>query len=256
MISAAVPPAARASVRPFRAARRAGHAVAALPLRTRAVLVWAGALVLAGQMLAAALLPPTALRGAPLFAQGLDGDRIVICTANGLVVIDRKTGKPAAPAPGDGARDFCQFCLPCLQGGVAVPGTIALPLPRPDGVAVGFWAAAPFVRPRRAMGAAWPRAPPVPLSPRARIHHHQTEAAPMDSHPVQGRRAPPAVRMPFSGLRAVPSPLARAITATILVKLCVVAAMRVFLFDGAHRPVIDDSAMDRRLTAAQPAPHR
>jgi hypothetical protein len=49
-------------------------------------------------------------------------------------------------------------------------------------------------------------------------------------------------------------PLARAITLTLAVKLCVVVAMRLFLFDGAHRPVIDASAMDARLTA--PAPSR
>ncbi|WP_372394156.1 hypothetical protein ABMY26_03960 [Azospirillum sp. HJ39] len=48
------------------------------------------------------------------------------------------------------------------------------------------------------------------------------------------------------------SPLARAITATLLIKLCVVVTMRVFLFDGAHRPVIDASAMDSRLTASAP----
>jgi hypothetical protein len=49
-------------------------------------------------------------------------------------------------------------------------------------------------------------------------------------------------------------PLARAVTLTLAVKLCVVVAMRLFLFDGAHRPVIDASAMDARLAA--PAPRR
>ncbi|MFD1626204.1 hypothetical protein [Azospirillum griseum] len=43
-------------------------------------------------------------------------------------------------------------------------------------------------------------------------------------------------------------PLARAIAVTLLVKLCVVVAMRLFLFDAAHRPVIDESVMDDRLT--------
>lgn len=59
-----------------------------------------------------------------------------------------------------------------------------------------------------------------------------------------------------TGLRrlAGASPLARAITLTLAVKLCVVVAMRLFLFDGAHRPAIDESVMDDRLIA--PASHR
>lgn len=54
-----------------------------------------------------------------------------------------------------------------------------------------------------------------------------------------------------AGLRRLggDSPLARAITLTLAVKLCVVVAMRLFLFDGAHRPAIDESVMDDRLIA-------
>lgn len=78
----------------------------------------------------------------------------------------------------------------------------------------------------------------------------------MDSYGTHNRGDTPPPRMPSSaGLRAVRSPLARAIAVTLVVKLCVVVAMRVFLFDGAHRPVIDDAVMNHRLTAPT-APYR
>lgn len=68
-----------------------------------------------------------------------------------------------------------------------------------------------------------------------------------------GASAPPSDSCrPAARSRFLPSPLARAITATLLVKLCVVVAMRMFLFDGASRPVVDASAMDRHLTHSAP----
>ncbi|PGH57192.1 hypothetical protein CRT60_12020 [Azospirillum palustre] len=68
-----------------------------------------------------------------------------------------------------------------------------------------------------------------------------------------GASAPPSDPCrPAARSRFFPSPLSRTITATLLVKLCVVVAMRMFLFDGAHRPVVDASAMDRHLTLSAP----
>lgn len=72
---------------------------------------------------------------------------------------------------------------------------------------------------------------------------------------ADGRRDPGGARWPTDAKRAHPSTLARTIAATLLVKLCVVLAMRLFLFDGDHRPVIDDSVMERRLTLPTPPPH-
>lgn len=46
------------------------------------------------------------------------------------------------------------------------------------------------------------------------------------------------------------TPLARGIVATLCVKVCVVVAMRLFLFGGDDRVVVNPSVMDGRLTAA------
>lgn len=80
------------------------------------------------------------------------------------------------------------------------------------------------------------------------------ETSPCASDPISlaDRRVGRRTGRPADRSHSFPSPLARAIAATLLVKLCVVVAMRVFLFDGAHRPVIDASAMDRRLTVSAP----
>lgn len=41
------------------------------------------------------------------------------------------------------------------------------------------------------------------------------------------------------------TPLAKAITVALVVKLVVVVSMKVFLFSGDARPVVDDAVMDR-----------
>ena len=46
------------------------------------------------------------------------------------------------------------------------------------------------------------------------------------------------------------TPLARAVVATLCVKLCVVVAMRLFVFDGDARVPVDQSVMDSRLLPA------
>jgi len=46
------------------------------------------------------------------------------------------------------------------------------------------------------------------------------------------------------------TPLARAIVVALVIKLCVVVAMRVFLFGADQRPVVDEASMDRLF-----APH-
>lgn len=46
------------------------------------------------------------------------------------------------------------------------------------------------------------------------------------------------------------TPLARGIVATLAVKLCVVVAMRLFLFGGDDRVAMSQSVMDDRLRPA------
>lgn len=48
------------------------------------------------------------------------------------------------------------------------------------------------------------------------------------------------------------SPLARGIAVTLAVKLCVVVAMRLFLFGADERVPVDPSVMDGRLLPVAP----
>ncbi|WP_372394154.1 DUF2946 family protein [Azospirillum sp. HJ39] len=130
--------------------------------------------LLTGQALTAALLPPPAAR-TPLFAEGLLDDRIVICTAAGLVIIDRRTGEPvAATEPtdegrsgnrhdGDHAGAFCLFCLPILHGATHMPAPVELPVPGAGAVRCETPAAPATLPAGRPAGSAWPRGPPTPL---------------------------------------------------------------------------------------------
>jgi len=72
-------------------------------------------------------LPAQAEGTNPLFTQALMDDRIVICTATGLVVMD-KDGN-IVDATGDGHNDFCVFCLPLMHGGAKAPALVALGRP-------------------------------------------------------------------------------------------------------------------------------
>lgn len=129
------------------------------------------------QFLSAGLPPPSAGSApsfAPPFAQELLGDRIVICTSAGLVVIDRLTGERIAAetapdrrtdgSPVDGAHDgaFCLFCLPLLHGNSQTPPPVECPVPASRPV---LWRPIPASSdplPGRPSGSAWPRGPPSP----------------------------------------------------------------------------------------------
>ena len=96
----------------------------------------------------------------PLFAQTLLDDRIVICTAAGMVVMD-KDGN-IVDAGTDGHGDFCVFCLPLMHGGAKAPSAvveIVAPLPVFTGETPLF--VPPSAKPARLAGAASPRAPPL-----------------------------------------------------------------------------------------------
>lgn len=125
--------------------------------------VWFGLLLLLADLLASGLAPPrAAMAGNPLFAQDATGDRIVVCTAGGLVVIDRATGQPVTPdADTTAQRDFCVFCLPCMQGGFALPSSAAPALPVVQRIIPPRPRATATTPPHRPTGDAWPRGPPA-----------------------------------------------------------------------------------------------
>lgn len=105
-------------------------------------------------------LPAQAEGNNPLFAQALQDDRIVICTAAGLVVMD-KDGN-IIDTSSDGHADFCVFCLPLMHGGAKAPALVSLGAIAPYQAFAGDVPAfvPPAVKPARLDGTASPRAPP------------------------------------------------------------------------------------------------
>jgi len=105
-------------------------------------------------------LPAQAEGTNPLFTQALMDDRIVICTATGLVVMD-KDGN-IVDATGDGHNDFCVFCLPLMHGGAKAPALVALDVQASYTAFAGEVPAfiPPAAKPARLDGASSPRAPP------------------------------------------------------------------------------------------------
>ncbi|OIQ85578.1 hypothetical protein GALL_325780 [mine drainage metagenome] len=96
----------------------------------------------------------------PLFAQELLSGHIVVCTAGGLVVLDR-SGHPVDHHGAAGHSDFCVFCVPLLHGGLDTAAAATLPMavetPQPAALPQPvFRTPAPV----RLAGAASPRAPP------------------------------------------------------------------------------------------------
>lgn len=82
-----------------------------------------GALLLIFNIFGAVALGARADARAPMLSD-LSGDRIVICTGAGMIVIDRD-GKPVNQPSGQ-AQQLCPFCLPLTHGGAAPPAAVAL----------------------------------------------------------------------------------------------------------------------------------
>lgn len=128
----------------------------------RAVSSWLGIALLALNVLGAAAIPGRAAEeGLSPFAQELLGDRIIVCTAGGMVVMDR-AGHGVHTGQASGHSDFCVFCLPLMHGGAQVPlapATLADEVP--TGPAGDLLPVRPAVAaPARLAGASSPRAPP------------------------------------------------------------------------------------------------
>lgn len=77
-----------------------------------------GAFILFFNVLAATLLGASAHAGSPMLGD-LNGDRIVICTGAGMIVVDHN-GKPVEQKSGE-AGTLCPFCVPLMQGCAAPP---------------------------------------------------------------------------------------------------------------------------------------
>lgn len=127
----------------------------------RHVVSWIGLILLAFNVLGAGSMPAQAEGTTPLFAQELLGDRIVICTAAGMVVMDRDGNILDTQGP-SAHTSFCVYCLPLMHGGVQAPAVIALAvLVEPVETQAFLPAEQPAPRLTRPSGTAQPRAPPL-----------------------------------------------------------------------------------------------
>jgi hypothetical protein len=82
-----------------------------------------GLLVILFNLVAGTLLASTARSGAAPFLDEMFGDRIVVCTGAGMIVLGAD-GKPVSE-PG-AVEPLCVFCLPLVQGGADAPVLVAL----------------------------------------------------------------------------------------------------------------------------------
>lgn len=111
-------------------------------------------------IVAAAALPSSAQAGRAPFLDGALGDRIVICTGAGMIVVDRE-GHPVKTPAGE-PEPLCPFCLPLMQGAVDAPAV--------DNCDAGAFRASSraelrsdatsVAAPRRLVASASPRGPP------------------------------------------------------------------------------------------------
>lgn len=119
-----------------------------------------GVLIVAFNLLAGIAVASTSAAGLAPYLEESFGDRIVICTGAGMIVLDAE-GNPVRRD--DGVDAVCAFCLPMVSGIADAPPPVALldapaavepPLPDAD-------AAIAFVAPARVAGATSPRGPPA-----------------------------------------------------------------------------------------------
>lgn len=119
-----------------------------------------GVLIVAFNLFAGHLIASSSAAGLAPYLEESFGDRIVICTGAGMIVLDAE-GNPVRRD--DGVDALCAFCLPMVGGIADAPPPVALfdapaivepALPVTD-------AATAFVAPARVAGATSPRGPPV-----------------------------------------------------------------------------------------------
>lgn len=117
-----------------------------------------GLFVILFNLVAGTLIASTTSGAAAPFVDEIFGDRIVVCTGAGMIVLDAQ-GNPVHDDTG--AQPMCVFCLPLVQGAADAPVVVAL-LEAP----VAFEAVTPFPETARApipapiSATASPRGPP------------------------------------------------------------------------------------------------
>lgn len=118
-----------------------------------------GLLVILFNLVAGTLLASSANAANAPFLDEIFGDRIVICTGAGMIVLDAQGN----PVPQDGTVDpMCVFCLPLVAGGADAPVVVAL-LDAPLAFEPETWVVETHVAPRlsRLVASASPRGPPL-----------------------------------------------------------------------------------------------
>ena len=134
----------------------------------RSIVSWISLFLLAINLLGNNALAARAAPSHPttpdLFVQDFLNEQIVICTALGLVALDRD-GHPINNG-GAGHSDICIFCLPLMHGAVAALAQQMTPLPfaGPTTIRAVRHAAPAPAHPARPAGSASSRGPPSPLT--------------------------------------------------------------------------------------------
>lgn len=117
-----------------------------------------GLLVILFNLVAGTLLASTAEAGTAPFLDEISGDRIVVCTGAGMIVLG-PDGRPVSDT--GGVEPLCVFCLPLVAGGADAPVLVAL-VERPLAEAPRTPIVAVVTVPKSApiVSAASPRGPP------------------------------------------------------------------------------------------------
>jgi len=133
-----------------------------LGLVRRKVASWLGLVLLAFNLLAGSGLTAQASENSsPAFAQELLGDRIVVCTSAGMVVMDRD-GHILDTNGANSHTEFCVFCLPLMQGGIQAPVAMTFVIAPTEYQHPDLVPNQPSdPKPARLTGSASPRAPPL-----------------------------------------------------------------------------------------------
>lgn len=129
----------------------------------RDVLSWLGLVLLGMNVLTAGLFASSASQPAAAFTQEIADGRIVICTAAGMLVLDRN-GQPIPDQNGMNGGVSCVFCLPLMHGGVDAPALSLAVLDAPLTDEPELPSAPADILPTRHLwlyGASSPRAPPI-----------------------------------------------------------------------------------------------
>jgi len=126
----------------------------------REIVAMIGGLLILFNILAAGAFGAPAHPASPLLGD-LASDRIVICTGEGMIIVDH-SGKPVDGKSGSSGKALCPFCLPLMQGLAKTPDPAdAAPAPVSQSVVLTRFHL--VERPATAVFAcaARPRAPPI-----------------------------------------------------------------------------------------------